>query len=235
MSSVFLYSVDKGKKRFGYYVFLPKKFEIPTTSKVHCATAALEEFVDALKSKDTIPFTSKAVNDAIIALKNIIAPNRSENKKDISAPRVNMMLPKQNDATLPRVPQTEDAALSRVRRLSILAQKNANKCHLQIYSRGMNVYKKFGTKYHRGIIRDFDAKEGYYKVKNNDGDTEEYTKEEIKNMLHKSDESNMQESMKVTRHERVEANYCKIQLEYNPKNVGSVARWSNAMNWIEYQ
>ena len=100
---------------------------------------------------------------------------------------MNSTLPKENDATLPRVPQTEDAALPRVRRLLRLAQNNMNKHHLQIYSRGTNVYKKFGTKYHRGMMRDFDAKEGYYKVKCNDGDTEEYTKEEIKNMLHKPD------------------------------------------------
>ena len=33
----------------------------------------------------------------------------------------------------------------RVRRLSRLAQNNANKRHLQIYSRGTNLYKKFGT------------------------------------------------------------------------------------------
>merc|ERR1712032_281244 len=97
-------------------------------------------FVDAVKSKDTIPFTSKAENDAMAALKNIIAPNRSDNKKDISAPRVNSTLPKENDETLPSVPQTEDAALPRVRRSSRLAQNNTNKRHLQIYSRGTNVY-----------------------------------------------------------------------------------------------
>ena len=78
----------------------------------------------AVKSKDTIPFTSKAENGAIAALKNIIAPNRSENKKDISAPRLNLMLPKENDATLPRVPQTEDAALPRI-------NKNKNKANKQ--------------------------------------------------------------------------------------------------------
>merc|ERR1712032_1348114 len=78
----------------------------------------------------------------VAALKNIIAPNRSDNKKDVSAPRVNSTLPKENDATLPRVPQTEDAALPRVRRSSRLAQNNTNKRHLQIYSRGTNVNKK---------------------------------------------------------------------------------------------
>jgi len=83
----------------------------------------------AVKSKDTIPFTSKAENDAMAALKNIIAPNRSENNKDVSAPRVNSTLPKENDATLPRVPQTEDAALPRVRRSSRLVQNNVNKRH----------------------------------------------------------------------------------------------------------
>ena len=82
----------------------------------------------AAKSKDTIPFTSNAVNDAIAALKNIISPNRSDNKKDTSAPRVNLTLPKEESSSLPRL-----------RRLSRLAQNNAKKFHLQIYSRGTNV------------------------------------------------------------------------------------------------
>ena len=69
-----------------------------------------------------------------------------------------------------------------MRQSSRLAQNETNKRHLQIYTRGAHVYKKFGRKYYQGIICDFDTKERYYKVKYNDGDAEEYTKDEIKNI-----------------------------------------------------
>ena len=85
------------------------------------------------------------------------------------------------------------------------------------------------------MICDFDAKEGYYKVKYNDGNTEEYTKEEIKTMLHKPDVRNIQQTMAATRHEQVEAQYIQTNLTYKPAPIGSGFGFKNAMDWIEYQ
>ena len=54
-------------------------------------------------------------------------------------------------------------------------------------------------------------------------------------MLHKPDERNMQESMKATHHEQIEAVYCQIKLAYKRKNRGLGVGYNNTMNWIEYQ
>ena len=63
------------------------------------------------------------------------------------------------------------------------------KVHQQKYSRGTRVYKIFGEPNrlveHQEYMSDFDKKERYYKVKYQDGDTEDYTKEEIRTMLQK--------------------------------------------------
>ena len=155
-------------------------------------------------------------------------------KKNISLSRVNSELSKQK-VSPPRVAEANNSATQKVRRSPRLAQNEANKRHLQIYTRGTHVYKKFGTKYYQGIIRDFDAKEGYYKVKYNDGDTEEYTKEEIKTMLHKPDIRNIQQAMSVMRHARVEAQYIQTNLYYKPAPIGSCSGFGKAMDWIEYQ
>ena len=54
--------------------------------------------------------------------------------------------------------------------------------HNQNHSRGTRVYRIFGEPTrlveHQGYICDFDDKEEYYKVKCQDGDTEEYKEEE---------------------------------------------------------
>ena len=93
-------------------------------------------------------------------------------------------MPFKNNEPLPRVAQADDTATPRVQRLSRLKQNNTNKWHLQIYSRGEHVYKKFRLKYYQGNIHEFDPREGYYKVKYNDGDSTEYRKDEIKKMVH---------------------------------------------------
>jgi len=65
-----------------------------------------------------------------------------------------------------------------------------HKVHQQKYSRGTRAYRIFGEPNrlveHRGYICNFDKKEVYYKVKYQDGDTEEYNEEEIGTMLHKT-------------------------------------------------
>ena len=94
--------------------------------------------------------------------------------------------------SLPRLAESNDSETPKVMQSSRLVQNETNKYHLQIYTRGTYVYKKFGRKNYWGIICDFDAKEGYYKVKFNDSIIEEYAKDEIKLILHKPDVRNIQ-------------------------------------------
>ena len=62
--------------------------------------------------------------------------------------------------------------------------------HKQKYARRTRVYRIFGEPNrlveHQGYISDFDAEVGYYNVKYQDGDNEEYTEEEIGTMLNKT-------------------------------------------------
>ena len=59
--------------------------------------------------------------------------------------------------------------------------------HQQKHPQGTRVYHIFGEPNrlvkHLGYICDFDKKEGYYKVKYQDGNTEEYEEKEIETML----------------------------------------------------
>ena len=85
----------RGKYDTDTYVFLPTKFELPTEATANCATLSLEEFTKALEEDAQLTFTSKSVNTAIKALRNIIVPNGTD-KENISLPMVNLELSKQN-------------------------------------------------------------------------------------------------------------------------------------------
>ena len=246
----------RGKHNTDTYAFLSTKFKMPTNTNILCASTALEEFVGALKRMIQYPLHQKLLTTQLWPSKIVVSYRTDNSKNGASVPRVNLTLPKTNvtatsrvaqiddvatpsvaqadDAVISRMAQVNDAATPRVQRLSRLTQ-NSKKISLKICLQGTYIYKKFRTKYHQGVICDFDAKERYYKAKYNDGGSEEYTKDKIKNILQKTDERNIQELMAITRHEQVEADYCQINLEYNPKNVESVTGYSNAMNWIEYQ
>jgi hypothetical protein len=62
---------------------------------------------------------------------------------------------------------------------------------------------------HQGYICDFDTKEGYYKIKYQDGDIEEATEEEIDRMLHKPNKTSMARALSATRFNRIHNQYCK--------------------------
>ena len=61
--------------------------------------------------------------------------------------------------------------------------------NIEKYLWGTRVCKIFGEvgrlKEYRGYIAGFDKKEGYYKVKYEDGDVEEYWEDEITTVVHK--------------------------------------------------
>jgi hypothetical protein len=52
---------------------------------------------------------------------------------------------------------------------------------------------------HQGYICGFDTKEGYYKIKYQDGDIEEATEEEIDRMLKKPNKTSMARALSTTR------------------------------------
>jgi hypothetical protein len=62
---------------------------------------------------------------------------------------------------------------------------------------------------HQGYICGFDTKEGYYKIKYQDGDIEEATEDEIDRMLRKPNKTSMARSLSATRDERIHEQYCK--------------------------
>jgi hypothetical protein len=64
---------------------------------------------------------------------------------------------------------------------------------------------------HQGYICGFDTKEGYYKVKYQDGDIEEATEEEVERMLEKPNKTAMAQALSATRFNRIHEQYCKTQ------------------------
>ena len=159
---------------------------MPENAAADCATKALEVFTAVMKSKRNrdILFTDKSINNVIGVLSNLLNPTRTV-PTSATLPRAaeaNVRLPRvdvsNNDNRPPRVNNNTDTPARVLRpRLHL---------HLQKYSRGTRVERIFGEvnrlKEHRGYICDFDKKEGYYKVKYQEGDTEEYNEEEIKTM-----------------------------------------------------
>ena len=74
----------------------------------------------------------------------------------------------------------------------------------------------FKGKYHWGYVCDFDDKEGYYEARYEDGDIEEYDKEQMKSIRHRPNNWQIQAAMAETRFERVQAVYDKTESAYNP-------------------
>jgi hypothetical protein len=58
---------------------------------------------------------------------------------------------------------------------------------------------------HQGYICGFDTKEGYYKIKYQDGDIEEATEHEIDHMLRKPNKTSMARALSATSYDRVYA------------------------------
>ena len=85
---------------------------------------------------------------------------------------------------------------------------------------------------HRGIITNFDTAMGYYKVRYEDSDTEEYDEEQIEMMRHKPNYTNITQALSATRHERVEAEYMNTQASFNIPTKFSNG-YSKAIEWIE--
>ena len=86
---------------------------------------------------------------------------------------------------------------------------------------------------HQGYICDFEKKKGYYKVKYQDGDTEEYEEKEIETMLHKTKQNtNILRALAATKHEQIIEEYAKMESIYTPPSQFS-GGYLKAMECIE--
>jgi hypothetical protein len=56
---------------------------------------------------------------------------------------------------------------------------------------------------------DIDTKEGYYKIKYQDGDIEEATEDEVEQMLEKPNKTSMARALSAARFDRIHEQYCK--------------------------
>jgi hypothetical protein len=75
----------------------------------------------------------------------------------------------------------------------------------------MTVYKIFEDKIHTGYICEFDRRDGFYKIKYQDGDIEEGTEEEISQLLKKPNQTAWNQALSATIFERAHAQYCKTE------------------------
>jgi len=223
----FYIPASRGVRKSDTYVFLPTKFELPASAAADRMTIALEELTNAITNhKDEIPFTDHSVNKAIDALTNLISHKRASQQKDVTAQRVSSRQ-KQQQSKKVNITSSNSENVPEQR---VLRQRVPR--HKQVYTRGTRVYKMFNNKYYRGYICDFDDKEGYYKVKYEDGDIAEYNEVEIEGMRHKPDKNNIILAMAATRFERVQEEYSKTKSSYTPPSQFS-AGYAHAIDFIE--
>jgi hypothetical protein len=96
------------------------------------------------------------------------------------------------------------------------------------------VYKIFEDKIHQGYICEFDPKDGFYKIKYQDGDIEEGTEEEINRLLKKPNQTAWKQALSATIIERAHAQYCKTE-ERMPIRSHFSNGYGKAVAILEYQ
>ena len=186
------------------------------------------------KQNCNIPFTDKSINNAIGVSSKLLKPTST------IAPTNSATLPRVSEAAARVRPPRVEARPSRVdasnndsntdnkpaRVLTLRPQ-----IHQQKYSRGTRVYRIFGEVNrlveHWGYICDFSKKEGFYKVKYQDGE------EEIETMLHKTKQnSNILQVLAATKHKRIIEQYATMEEIYTPPSHFS-GGYAKAMECIE--
>lgn len=159
-------------------------------------TMALEELTAALNdcALGTIPVNNNNdLNRRLQQIRTILTP-RPAPAPAAAAPRV-----ARRHTLPPRVNKHHEPA-PRVLRPRVLV-------YAQTSTRGTRVYKMFDGPRERSVchqetIVNFDSRNvGYYKVRSEGGDTEEYDVEQIRVMLHKPNYTNIVQALSATRHE----------------------------------
>ena len=95
------------------------------------------------------------------------------------------------------------------------------------------VYKIFEGGIHQGYICGFDKKEGYYKIKYQDGDIEEADEHEVTKLLTKPNRTTMAQALSATRFERMHAEYCKTE-ERMPIQSNFSNGFGKAVAFLDY-
>jgi hypothetical protein len=82
----------------------------------------------------------------------------------------------------------------------------------QTHKLNTTVYRIFcdDSALHQGYICGFDTKEGYYKIKYQDGDIEEATEEEVDRMLRKPNKTSMVRALSATRFDQIHEQYWRV-------------------------
>jgi hypothetical protein len=96
------------------------------------------------------------------------------------------------------------------------------------------VYKIFEDKIHTGYICEFDPKDGFYKIKYQDGDIEEGTEEETSQLLKKPNQTARKQVLSATIFERAQNQYCKTE-ERMPIQSHFSNGYGKAVAILEYQ
>jgi hypothetical protein len=96
------------------------------------------------------------------------------------------------------------------------------------------VYEIFEDKIHTGYICEFDPRDGFYKIKYQDGDIEEGTEQEISRLLKKPNQTAWKQALSATIFERAHAQYCKTE-EQMPIRSHFSNGHGKAVAILEYQ
>jgi hypothetical protein len=150
------------------------------------------------------PITNPNINE------NIIETQREENSPQNAPIRSPITDPIINDNSVNIIDtQREEnspqkAPIRRKLRTRTTEKKQRHKMNTTVY----RIFCGDGA-LHQGYICGFDTKEGYYKIKYQDGDIEEATEEEIHRMLKKPNKTSMARALSATRFDRIHEQYCK--------------------------
>jgi hypothetical protein len=144
------------------------------------------------------PLTNPYINDSNANI--IIDTQREENSLQNASIRSPITNPSINDNSENIIdtqreensPQT--APIWRTLRTRATQKKPAHKMNTTVY----RIFCDDGG-LHQGYICSFDTKEGYYKIKYQDGDIEEATEEEVDRMLRKPNTTSMARALSATR------------------------------------
>jgi hypothetical protein len=96
------------------------------------------------------------------------------------------------------------------------------------------VYKIFEDEIHTGYICEFDPRDGFYKIKYQDGDIEEGTEEGISRLLKRPNQTAWKQALSATIFERAHAQYCKTE-ERMPIRSHFLNWYGKAVAILEYQ
>jgi hypothetical protein len=172
-------------------------------------TVSLESFNSTNNNKKGTISSKNRTNNITgspITNANIIDTQREENSPQnapIRSPITDPNINDNNDVNIINT-KTEDAPIGRTLRTRATKKKQAHKMNTTVY----RIFCDDGA-LHQGYICGFDTKEGYYKIKYQDGDIEEATEEETDRMLRKPNKTAMARALSATRFERIHEQYCK--------------------------